>query len=207
MIDKARAQADRMRQIFDALLRISRIQSRRDKGEFQSVNLKTVMDEAVGLYAPIAKQKDIMLVLESEAAVPPIKGDANLLFQAITNIIDNALKFTPHGGEAHIDLKADQNCLLFKMTDTGPGVPEEEKERLGERFFQSESSKESEKEGQILSGNGLGLALVQAIVEIHDGRLRFPKTTTGLAVVLEFPLRPVSYISQERVRAKRQPKA
>ena len=165
MIDKARAQADRMRQIFDALLRISRIQSRRDKGEFQSVNLKTVMDEAVGLYAPIAKQKDIMLVLESEAAVPPIKGDANLLFQAITNIIDNALKFTPHGGEAHIDLKADQNCLLFKMTDTGPGVPEEEKEMIFTRFYQT-------KQNSTTGGFGIGLALLAELVNKLNGLVR-----------------------------------
>jgi len=189
MIDQAYAQADRMRQIFDSLLRISRIQSGRDNNEFQPINLANMTEEAVDLYAPISEQNDISLSFTKPAhPLPKIEGDSNLLFQAVTNILDNALKFTPSGGEICVTLTSDEQFVILGVKDNGPGVPEKEKERLGERFYQATTSQELENSENTLTGNGLGLALVRAIIKQHNGAIHFPESDEGLSVELVFPL-------------------
>lgn len=190
MIDQAHAQADRMRQIFDALLRISRIQSGRENNNFQTVNLHAMTKEAVELYAPMAGQKNISLNLtETAQPLPQFQGDPNLIFQAVTNILDNALKFTPSGGKISVTLTSDQRNITLGVTDSGPGVPEEEKSRLGERFYQPITADVTEKPDSAHIGNGLGLALVRAIIEQHNGSIHFPKSAQGLFVELVFPLK------------------
>ena len=193
MIDRAKSQADRMRQIFDALLRISRIQSGRDDTHFEAIDMPALIQEAAGLYGPVAEQKNISLEVEKTAsAISRVQGDANLLFQAVTNVLDNALKFTPSGGEVRIGLNEASGFLVVSVKDTGPGIPEDQKTRLGERFFQPHSSAALESASyentdQVLPGNGLGLALVQAILDLHHGSMSFPESATGLSVRLELP--------------------
>ncbi|MBU0801083.1 MAG: sensor histidine kinase, partial [Alphaproteobacteria bacterium] len=103
------------------------------------------------------------------------RGDANLLFQAFANIIDNALKFTPAGGTVTIALqKADDRALCI-IRDTGPGIAPADRAKVFDRFYRADSSRTHE-------GNGLGLSLVAAIITLHDGKIILADAQPGLSV-------------------------
>lgn len=191
LIENAETQADHMGQIFEALLRIARLQSGRDDTKFETLNIAELTKAAIELYTPMSEQKNISLIFErTTSPVPAIMGDPNLLFQAITNIFDNAIKFTPKGGTVTARLEGHKDAILLTVTDSGPGVPENQKARLGERFFQPVAPEKRDDLNKVLIGNGLGLALVEAIMTLHNGSIVFPKRTHGLEVLLRLPVYP-----------------
>ena len=111
-----------------------------------------------------------------------VMGDRNLLFQAVSNLLDNAIKFAPEGGEVGVEVAIDGKIATVAVTDSGPGVDEEHRARLTERFFRAPGS-----EG--VTGTGLGLTLAHAIAEAHDGKLTFGGSAGAFRVGLELPVR------------------
>src|SRR5690606_41603252 len=105
---------------------------------------------------------------------------SELLAQALTNLLDNAVKYTPDGGRIDVSVESAQNdsAYVLRVTDTGPGIPAHERERVLERFTRLDRSRS-------LPGNGLGLALVKAVAEQHDARLELHDNAPGLVVALE----------------------
>ena len=178
-IEAALAEAGRMQAIFGALLRIARIEEGRHDSSFRDVDLTVLASDAVELYAPSAEATGIDLQF---AASPGIIAwaDPDLIFQAVTNLLDNALKHTPAGGTVRVEVRGGKSETGIAVSDSGEGLQPGEKERITERFFRGRAA-------QGLPGEGLGLSLVAAVASLHHARLEFCDGRPGLRVYLAIP--------------------
>ena len=176
--EHAHAEAIRLRQTFDALLRIARLDTGRHRIAHAPVQLDKVICDAAEFYEPEAEKRRQKL---SIAIVPYIViGDRDLLFQAAANLIDNAIKFAPEGGQVAIELSATSTGCALSVTDNGPGAPTEIRSRLTERFYRSPGADQ-------VAGTGLGLSLVEAIASSHGGSLRFEGDAGRFTVRFDLP--------------------
>lgn len=179
-IEAARREADRLQQIFDALLRIARIDTGRHQLASEAVELDSIVSDAVELYEPGAAGRHQSLALY---LVPcTIWGDRNLLFQAVSNLLDNAIKFSPEGSQIGVELVRQGPNARIVVTDSGAGVEEKYQPRLAERFFRAPGSDE-------VAGTGLGLTLVNAIAGAHGGTLTFASLPGGFSAALLLPVK------------------
>jgi signal transduction histidine kinase len=119
--------------------------------------------EVGDLYEPIAEDKRITLRVDASGEAT-VHGDRDLLLEAVANLVDNAVKYTPEGGRVEVALVHRQQESLIRVADTGPGIDESEREAVFRRFYRSDKSRHSQ-------GLGLGLNLVAAIVKMHGFRL------------------------------------
>jgi signal transduction histidine kinase len=162
--DQAIAGLDQSLTIITALLRIAEIEHSRRLEGFSQVRLAPLVHEVGDLYDPIAEDKSVSLSLRVEAAdEASVHGDRDLLFEAVANLVDNAVKFTPSGGGVELALLRREDEPVIRISDTGPGIPEIEREAVTKRFYRSDKSRKTE-------GLGLGLSLVAAIVKLHGFR-------------------------------------
>lgn len=174
-------EADNLLNMFNSLLRISGLETTNKKEGFCPTELRDIIDDVVDLYHPLAEERDISL----HSSLQPVlmNADPNLMFQAVANVLDNAIKYSPSGGRVEVLLSDTNGRIVLSVNDCGIGVKEQEIENLERRFYRAESSRTSK-------GNGLGLSLVSAIVKLHDGRLWFVHDPLmqgrGLGVVFSF---------------------
>ncbi len=145
---------------FRALLRISELEDVRRRAAFGAVDLRETLERVHELYAPLAEEKRIRFSLEV-VPLPPVQADAPLLFEAIGNLVDNAIKFAPESGLVRLVAAHDEEGARIDVIDSGPGVPGSEREAVLRRFYRSENSSGD-------GGYGLGLPLVAAIARLHD---------------------------------------
>jgi len=162
-VDQAIVGLDQSLAIVTALLRIAEIEHSRRLAGFRDVSLMDLVREVGDLYEPIAEDKGVAFVVETDDA-PNVHGDRDLLFEAIANLVDNAVKFTPQGGRVGLSLFKTANEAVVRVRDTGAGIGAEERELVGRRFYRSDKSRRD-------PGLGLGLSLVNAIVKLHGFRL------------------------------------
>jgi signal transduction histidine kinase len=179
MVDRAVAGLDQALRLITALLRIGEIEGGRRRAAFEAVALHQIAAEIAELYEPIAEEKDVGLVL-ALAEGPPIAGDRDLLSELISNLLDNALKFTPPGGRVRLSLQAEGEGLRLEIADSGPGIPPELREAVFQRFFRSDASRSVE-------GYGLGLSLVDAIAKLHGFALSIGDNQPGCVISLWCP--------------------
>ncbi len=172
------AQADQLLTTFNALLRIARIESGGSASRRAEVALDRLVNDTVDMYQALAEDRGIRLSAEAEAAT--VAGDRDQLFQALTNLVDNAIKYTPVGGEVRLAVVREGNGACLEVRDSGPGIPDEHKHRVTRRFFRVDDARGA-------PGNGLGLSLVQAVAVQHGARLEFLDGDPGLVVRLCFP--------------------
>ena len=166
---------------FNSLLTIARIRSLSDRTGFTKVDLSGVMQEALEFYGPVAEEKSQVMAVEAPQPAP-VWGNRDLLVQIIFNLVDNAIKFSPP--EARITLTAamhESGCVAT-VRDDGPGIPAHFRDRAFERFARLESGHEK-------PGQGLGLSLVQVVMELHEGSVELIDGNPGLIARLEFPVR------------------
>ena len=163
VVDRAIGGIDQTLAITTALLRLAEIESSRRSAAFGRVALAEILREIADLYEPIAEDKGIALHIDS-AHAPAVDGDRDLLMEAIVNLVDNALKFTPRGGRVEVTLLRGSREDILRVRDTGPGISEEERDAVLRRFYRSDRL-------QGVRGLGLGLNLVAAIVKLHEFRL------------------------------------
>ncbi|WP_207004989.1 sensor histidine kinase [Trinickia mobilis] len=169
---------------FNALLRISEIESNARHGNFVTVDLAAVVDDVIEFYEPTAEEKDIALDYQRTARdTIEIQGDRNLLFEALANLVENAIKFAPQGG--HVSVQVFDGAASFGVTvaDDGPGIAPEERQAVLRRFYRSEASRHT-------PGNGLGLSLTHAVAGMHGMSIRFNDVPTGCSVTLLTNARP-----------------
>jgi signal transduction histidine kinase len=159
VVDRSIGGLDQSLAVVTALLRIAEIEHNRRLEGFSQVQLAPLLREVGDLYEPIAEDKHVTLQVEAadEAAV---HGDRDLLFEAVANLVDNAVKFTPEGGRVTLALLRRDSESVIQVKDTGPGIPEAEREAVMRRFYRSDKSRNTE-------GLGLGLSLVAAIAKLH----------------------------------------
>jgi signal transduction histidine kinase len=162
VVDRAIAGLDQSLAITTALLRITEIEHARRLEGFCKVSLAGLLHDVRELYEPIAEDRRVTLRVDAvgEAIV---HGDRDLLFEAIANLVDNALKFTPAGGHVDLGLVQRDGEAAIQVRDTGPGISESESKAVTKRFYRSDKSRSS-------TGLGLGLSLVAAIVKLHNFR-------------------------------------
>ncbi len=182
VLEKTIAEAEGLIGTFNGLLAIALAEQWRLERDMSPVDLKAVMEEVTELYEPLAQDKSISLTLDGgEGAV--IEGDANLLSQALANLVDNAVKYVPRGGAIHISLARSEECWELAVADNGPGIPGKDRDRVLERFQRLEPSRAA-------PGNGLGLSLVRAVAGLHRAELILSDNNPGLRIVLRLPLSP-----------------
>ena len=176
VVDQSIAGLDQSLAVVTALLRIAEIEHNRRLDGFSQVRLAPLLREIGDLYEPIAEDKHVTLQVDA-ADETVVHGDRDLLFEAVANLVDNAVKFTPEGGRVALRLVHRDSENAIQVKDTGPGVPEAEREAVVKRFYRSDKSRNTE-------GLGLGLSLVAAIVKLHGFRFTIaagPGCTTEIA--------------------------
>src|SRR5262247_74514 len=162
-IDQAIVGLDQSLAIITALLRIAEIEKSRRLAGFSEVALADVVREVADLYEPIAEDKRIAFKVAAEANMK-VQGDRDLLFEAIANLVDNAVKFTPQGGRIELAVVGSGSESVVRVGDSGPGISAAEHDLVLRRFYRSDKSRGS-------PGLGLGLCLVTAIVKLHGFQL------------------------------------
>jgi signal transduction histidine kinase len=165
--DRAIAGLDQSLAVVTALLRIAEIDHHRRLAAVDTIYLADTIRSVVELYEPIAEDKGVALELAIEQAAP-VSGDRDLIFEAVANLVDNAVKFTPAGGQVRITLLHRDACPVIRVADTGPGIREDEREKVIRRFYRSDKSRGAQGGGQ---GFGLGLSLVASIAKLHGFQL------------------------------------
>jgi signal transduction histidine kinase len=163
--------------VFEKLLRIAEVESGARRQTFTAVSLNEIAINALELYDAVAEAKGVTLTHTLEAE-PSVAGDGDLLANAVANLIDNAIKYTPNGGTVHVDTHREEASVTLTVRDNGRGIPEEERARVGTRFYRLDRA---------VPGWGLGLASVMAIARLHGGSLQLADAGPGLIARLVLP--------------------
>lgn len=178
-IERATADLDGIVAVFQALLRIAEIEAGSRRSAFAMVDVVPLLADVAELYGAVAEEREISLTLQAPDRLPMF-GDRELVQQAVANLVDNAVKFSPPCGAVRMSAASTLAGVEIVVADQGQGIPESDRERAAERFFRGESARST-------PGSGLGLALVQAVAQLHGGSLRLVDATPGLAAILIFP--------------------
>lgn len=175
VVEQAILDVDSLLDRFRALLRISELEDMHRRAGFTEVRLAGTLDHVREIYTPLAEDKHIAFSFEIAPNIPTVRGDPHLLLEAVSNIVDNAIKFTPAGGSIHLRLMADAEVgARIDVIDSGPGIQSAEREAVLQRFYRGISSTNKE-----VSGSGLGLSIVAAIVKLHGFKLQIVDNPAG----------------------------
>ena len=169
---------DQLLAMFSALLRISQVEAGARLDTFKEVPLTEIMENVHQMYLPVTEDCRRLLT-SSLAAGVRIRGDAELLTQMFSNLVENAIRHTPEQTRIHIKLAVEGDMVAASITDDGPGIDPNEHEKVLRRFYRGSSSRANE-------GYGLGLALVAAIAQLHQAKLTLSDAKPGLDVKISF---------------------
>jgi signal transduction histidine kinase len=161
---------------FNAMLRISEVEDGARRAGFTTVDLATIARDVTELYEPVAEAKGVSLALDAAGPVE-MQGDRSLLFEAIGNVVDNAVKFTPDGGRVTVRAVRRRARVEICVTDTGPGIAIAEREAVLRHFYRAEKSRHT-------PGTGLGLSLTAAVARLHGIDLAIDDAQPGCRVTL-----------------------
>jgi len=184
-VEQGIADLDNISRIFRALLRIAEAEAGARRAAFAAFDLPAVLADAAEFYQAAAEARDQHLETDLPASLPMV-GDRDLLLQAVANLLDNAVKFTPDGGTVLLAARRlEDGAIEILVTDSGPGLPQQDQSRAGERFFRADQSRNT-------PGSGLGLSLARAVAQLHGGELELADAMPGadppgLAVRLLLP--------------------
>lgn len=160
----AQRSGERLFGLIDSILDVARLESGKAELNYQAIEVGEMVREAVEQVGPVAVGREIRLSLHVPPGLPLIEGDRHLLLRTLINLLDNALKFTPPGGEVQVTVeRPSADVLQFAVSDTGPGIPREYQERIFDRFTRLPNEQ--------LRGTGIGLAFCKLAVEAHRGRI------------------------------------
>jgi len=182
LIRRAYARSVKLADFVRALLRLTRMRLS-DKSEMDVFSLRDAIRSAVGAVEAKAQEKSITLDCAVESSVDDIFGDRFSIEEMITNLLLNAVKYTPEKGTIKMSASNEEDCVLLEIADTGIGIPEKELDKIFDEFYRATNAKEVERDG-----TGLGLSIVRLIVERHGGRIHVEsKEGFGTRFTLELP--------------------
>ena len=170
--------ADHLLGTFNALLAISRAESGERLHHFTVLDPALLLADVAELYEPLIAEKMQSLEVISTPGLR-LLGDRHLLFQALANMLDNAVKYTPEGGRISLGVESNRGQTNIWVRDSGPGIPIEERQHVLDRFVRLDATRTS-------PGNGLGLSLVRAVAALHGANLVLDDNFPGLCVSLVF---------------------
>lgn len=180
-IDAVIAEADQVLNAFNALLRIAQLEQGTRRQAFVHFDFKSVLQQARDIYELVFADKNIDFRIDAEASTAfPAYGDRDLWLQTISNLLDNAYKYTPEGGSVGIELTRDANTVHLRIRDSGPGIPDGEHRNVFKRFYRLEKHRSQK-------GTGLGLSLVAAVCKVHNATIEL-SNGRGLIVDIHIPL-------------------
>lgn len=179
IVGKAIKETDDILQTFGALMRIAQIEAGTRRSAFTDVDLSGVLYTIVEAYAAVAEDERHALTNRISQGIM-VRGDRQLLTQMMANLVENALRHTPAGTRVEIALDGDPASPVCMVADNGPGIPEEERDKVFRRFYRMDRSRST-------AGSGLGLSLVAAIADLHRIVVEVDDQKPGLKVVLKFP--------------------
>jgi signal transduction histidine kinase len=186
------AEADHLLGTFNALLSIAEAESGARRENMAAVDLAAIARSVAELYEPVADEKGLALTVEAEPGIA-VQGDRHLLSQAVANLLDNALKYTP-AGSVNVILRRAGNLVRLDVADTGPGVPADRRDAVFDRFVRLEGSRST-------PGNGLGLSLVRAVAKLHGGEVWLEDNAPGLKAIVTLPAADVPALPSTRTAA------
>jgi signal transduction histidine kinase len=178
-VSRAIDDTDQALAIFHALLRISQIESGTRAATFATVDLSELLRELCDMYRPVAEDHEQTLIADIPSGIA-VRGDAELLSQMCVNVLENAFRHTPAGSTVKVAVREEREGVALCISDDGPGIPEYERANVFKRFYRLGGSRTT-------PGNGLGLALVAAIAELHRARVALGDSQPGLAVRILLP--------------------
>ncbi|HZH45796.1 MAG TPA: ATP-binding protein, partial [Roseococcus sp.] len=170
-VEQGIADLDGISRIFQALLRIAEAEAGARRAAFAPLDLPEVLRDAAEFYEAMAEAREQRLEVALPDALPMV-GDRDLLLQAVANLLDNAIKFTPVGGLVRLEAREDARGIEIAVSDSGPGLAPADRARAAERFFRADASRNT-------PGSGLGLALVRAVAALHGGEVALADAMPG----------------------------
>jgi signal transduction histidine kinase len=180
-VERVAARIAEVLERFRAILRIAELDVRERRGGFATIDLTEVTNPVAELYQPLAEEAGVRLQVLAERGTA-VQGDAKLLFEAVSNLIDNAIKFAGRGSTVQVRLGADPARPQIIVQDDGPGIPAAERAAVLQRFYRGERTRP-------VAGSGLGLSVVAAIVRLHEFSLVLEDANPGVRAIID--CRPV----------------
>jgi signal transduction histidine kinase len=174
-------QADALMRILTAVLEISRSEALTGREQFHWFDIGELAAELTEMYDPLAEEGGATLGYDRPARPVPLFGHRQLLAQAISNLVENAIRYGSGGGEIRVRVQPGERQIRVEIADRGPGIPADRRQEARRRFGRLDSSRSDE-------GAGLGLALAEAIAHLHEGELTLEDNRPGLRTVLELPV-------------------
>lgn len=182
-IDAVIAEADQVLNAFNALLRIAQLEQGTRRQAFIHFDFSTVLQQARDIYELVFADKNIRFQIDANTEngnAFPVYGDRDLWLQAVSNLLDNAYKYTPEGGAVAIELRRESQHIQLRIRDSGPGVPENERRNVFKRFYRLEKHRSQK-------GTGLGLSLVAAVCKVHHADIELDNDG-GLVIDIHIPI-------------------
>ena len=175
-IDRVAARIEDVLDRFRAILRITELDARQRRSGFSTVDLAEVIEPAADLYQPLAEAAGVRLLTMADHG-STVQADPKLLLEAVSNLLDNAIKFAGKGGTVQVRVGPDPACPRIIVEDDGPGIPAAERGAVLQRFYRSERTR-------LVSGSGLGLSIVAAIIRLHDFELQITDADPGVRAII-----------------------
>lgn len=196
-LDVILSEADRLSGLVEDLLDFSRMQSGRLSVNMRLINIAVSLREAADMYVEVAKQHNIKMDFICPLELSDVMGDPDRLKQVFINVIDNAVKYSNDGGSVLIDCHEEEQCIHIRVSDTGVGIPEQDIDRVKEKFFKSNTT---------VRGSGIGLAVADEIIKQHNGLLFIEsKEGVGTTVTIVLPMASPERASENEVGAVEYP--
>jgi signal transduction histidine kinase len=170
-MEAALAQIEKVSTAVSAILRISAVENEARKSQLKDFDLSAVCVQVFDFYEPLAESKGVTMVVDAAKPVS-IRGDPDLMREAVSNLVDNAIKFTPGGGAVRIEARTVNDRPFVRVSDTGVGIPLQERTRVFDRFFRGERSGKT-------PGHGLGLSIAATIANLHGLKLMVEDNNPG----------------------------
>ena len=183
------AEVERLTRIIERLLTLTRLDSSGDSIHAERVDIVALIDRITGKIAPLAKKKEVFLSTSgTNSIIKPAVWEYDKVYEAVYNIIDNAVKYAPDGGYVHVDLRSSNAYVEISVEDNGPGIPESEKDKIFDRFYRLDDSRSRD-----TGGTGLGLAIAKEAVLMHNGTINVVTSEKGGSVfVIRLPYNAAS---------------
>lgn len=163
---------------FNALLSIAQAESGVHRDDWTAIQLDQLISDLGELYEAVAEEEGIKFSYKAQPGLV-LQANKHLIAQVITNLLDNAVKYTPKEGVIQLSAEQQVDQIVITVSDTGPGIPAEERERVFKRFVRLDNARST-------PGNGLGLSLVKAVADLHDAQVELVDNQPGLKVILRF---------------------
>jgi two-component system phosphate regulon sensor histidine kinase PhoR len=165
-VEIIREHARRLARLTDDLLKLSRIEAGRLELEIRPIRVEALVNGCVETARLNAQARGLQIHVDLQENAPAVRGDGAQLGEVLQNLLDNAVQYTPSGGQIEVKARSNGHEVIFTVTDTGIGIPESDLERIFERFYRVDAARSRE-----AGGTGLGLAIARHIVDAHGGRI------------------------------------